>query len=180
MSKPSRDSKPLLHDTHSIAEYSNHSWIAPPWCQVPPFNFENKEQSRHCGYAAGRVIANYLTVLILISAGVMIWAAGTGNLWLVPESQPASADDVASAKTIIGMTVAGAVALIVLAKIIMPRISRYFNGYNYDMYQANIKSYVATGMSRAKAVKLVQKQYIMQLHDLAMMQSASIVASRYR
>ena len=76
------------------------------------------------------------------------------------------------------MTVAGAVALIVLAKILMPRISRYFNGYNYDMYQANIKSYVDMGYSKAKAVKLVQKQYIMRMHDLAMMQSASIVANR--
>lgn len=177
MSKPSRDSKALLHDTHSIAEYSNHSWIAPPWCQVPPFNFENKEQSRHCGYAAGRVIANYLTVLILISAGVMIWAAGTGELWMVSEVAP-SADDVASAKTTIGVTVAGAVALIVLAKIVMPRMSRYFNGYNYDMYQANIKRYEDTGMSRAKAVKAVQKQYLMQMQNMAMMQSASIMASR--
>lgn len=178
MSKPSRDRKPLLHDTHSIAEYSNHSWIAPPWCQVPPFNFENKEQSRHCGYAAGRVIANYLTVLILISAGVMIWAAGTGDLWLVSESQPATADDIASAKNTIGVTVAGAVALIVLAKIVMPRMSRYFNGYQYDMYQANIDRYVATGMSRPKAVKAVQKQYLMEMQNRAMMQSASIMASR--
>ena len=69
-------------DGHSIEEYSVHSWITPPWCQVPAWSFDNRSQAENCGYASGRVVANYLSVLAVGIAVVVVATNGTGKLWM--------------------------------------------------------------------------------------------------
>ena len=153
-----------------------HSWITPPWCQVPAWSFDNRSQAENCGYASGRVVANYLSVLAVGIAVVVVATNGTGKLWM--SATGVSQDEVDSAMKIIGYTVAGAVAVIAALKLGLPRVSRYYNGYQYDMYQARIKTLTSSGMSKAKALKLMQKEYLQQMQNMGMMESASIIAGR--
>ena len=177
MVKKSKGREREKRDTHAMEEYTAHSWITPPWCQVPAWSFENRNQAENCGYASGRVVANYLSALAVGTAVVIIAGFGTGTLW-VTGSTPPTQTEVESAKSTIGYTVVGAVALIALFKLGLPRVSRYYNGYQYDMYRAKIKSLTASGMSKAKALKLMQKEYLQQMQNMGMMESANIIAGK--
>lgn len=178
MAKRSKDRKREKRDTHAMEEYTVHSWITPPWCQVPAWSFESRIQAENCGYASGRVVANYLSALTVGTAVMVIAVSGMGTLWATDPAVPSTTTEVASAKSAIGYIVVGAVALIALFKLGMPRVSRYYNGYQYEMYRAKIKSLTASGMSKAKALKLMQKEYLQQMQNMGMMESASIIAGK--
>ena len=160
-----------------MEEYAAHSWITPPWCQVPAWSFENRNQAESCGYASGRVVANYLSALVVGTAVMVIAMAGMGTLWATGSTVRLPAE-VESTKSTIGYTVVGAVALIALFKLGLPPMSRYYNGYQYDMYRAKIKGLTASGMSKAKALSLMQKEYMQQMQNMGMKESASIIAGK--
>lgn len=158
-----------LTDEHTVDDYSQFSWISPPWCQVPAWSFENRIQAENCGYASGRVVSNYLSVLVAIGGVVAAGFVGTGS---------ASTADKSKITLFLGAIVLGVIVIIVLLKVGLPRVSRYYSGYQYDRYQAKVKSLTASGMSKAKAMNLMQKEYLQEMQNRGMMESASIISQR--
>lgn len=168
-SKRKRAGRQRSNDTHMVDEYSQFSWIPPPWCQVPAWSFQNHLQAENCGYASGRVVANYLSVLVTIGGVVAAALVGTGSV---------SAADKSKSTLFLGAIVLGVIVILVLLKIGLPRVSRYYSGYQYERYQAKVKSLISSGMSKTKAMNLMQKEYLQEMQNRGMMESASIISQR--
>lgn len=136
-----------------------------PKCSVPLFSMEDINIAYQCGSISGKIIATFLTIIIVI-------------VGLVKSTQQVTTVDTSTNKTIItkrpNYTLLSICALLLLAIwIVIPSVSGWTNSKTWSGYDEEIKSLMNQGLTRKEALTSVQNLFQQKMQSDSLRNSFS-------